>query len=75
MLSPVVGSMKDVIVMRYGAQKKQLSTSAVATVKGRQLTAVPAANISNSLAGIGHLYTMTRANGGRPCADECIPTC
>ena len=50
-LRPGVGLMEDVIVIGYGTQKKQLSTSAVATVKSEQLTAVPAANISNSLAG------------------------
>jgi hypothetical protein len=68
-LSPVVGSMEDVIVIGYGTQKKQLSTSAVATVKSEQLTAVPAANISNSLAGRA-TGVMIRANGGRPGADN-----
>ena len=69
MLSPVAGSMEDVIIIGYGTQKKQLSTSAVATVKSEQLTAVPAANISNSLAGRA-TGVMTRANGGRPGADN-----
>ena len=69
MLSPVAGAMEDVIVIGYGTQKKQLSTSAVATVKSEQLTAVHAANISNSLAGRA-TGIMTRANGGRPGADN-----
>jgi TonB-linked SusC/RagA family outer membrane protein len=68
-LSPGVSSLDDVIVIGYGTQRKQLSTSAVATVKGDQLTAVPAANISNTLAGRA-TGIMTRANGGRPGADN-----
>jgi TonB-linked SusC/RagA family outer membrane protein len=68
-LSPGVSSLEDVIVIGYGTQRKQLSTSAVATVKGQQLTAVPAANISNTLAGRA-TGIMTRANGGRPGADN-----
>jgi TonB-linked SusC/RagA family outer membrane protein len=68
-LTPDVGSLDDVIVIGYGTQKKQLSTSAVSTVKGEQLTAVPAANISNSLAGRA-TGIITRANGGRPGADN-----
>jgi TonB-linked SusC/RagA family outer membrane protein len=68
-LSPGVSSLEDVIVIGYGTQRKQLSTSAVASVKGEQLTAVPAANISNTLAGRA-TGVMTRANGGRPGADN-----
>jgi TonB-linked SusC/RagA family outer membrane protein len=68
-LSPGVSSLDDVIVIGYGTQRKQLSTSAIATVKGDQLTAVPAANISNTLAGRA-TGIMTRANGGRPGADN-----
>jgi TonB-linked SusC/RagA family outer membrane protein len=68
-LSPGISSLEDVIVIGYGTQRKQLSTSAVATVKGEQLTAVPAANISNTLAGRA-TGVVTRANGGRPGADN-----
>ncbi|AEV98771.1 SusC/RagA family TonB-linked outer membrane protein [Niastella koreensis] len=68
-LSPGISSLEDVIVIGYGTQKKQLSTSAVATVKSEQLTTVPAANISNSLAGRA-TGVMTRANGGQPGSDN-----
>jgi TonB-linked SusC/RagA family outer membrane protein len=68
-LKPGIGLMEDVIVIGYGTQKKQLSTSAVATVKSEQLTTVPAANISNSMAGRA-TGIMTRATGGRPGADN-----
>lgn len=68
-LSPVVGSLEDVIVVGYGTQRKQLSTAAVSRVKGEQLAAVPAANISNMLAGRA-TGIITRANGGRPGADN-----
>ncbi len=68
-LSPGINSLEDVIVIGYGTQKKQLSTASVARVKGEQLAAVPAANISNSLAGRA-TGVITRANGGRPGADN-----
>lgn len=68
-LTPGINSLEDVIVVGYGTQKKQLSTAAVARVKGEQLAAVPAANISNSLAGRA-TGVITRANGGRPGADN-----
>ena len=62
-------SLEDVIVVGYGTQKKLISTAAVSSVKGEQLAAVPAANISNSLAGRA-TGIITRANGGRPGADN-----
>lgn len=68
-LTPGINSLEDVIVIGYGTQKKQLSTAAVARVKGEQLATVPAANISNSLAGRA-TGVITRANGGRPGADN-----
>jgi TonB-linked SusC/RagA family outer membrane protein len=68
-LSPGNSSLEDVIVVGYGTQKKRLSTSAVSTVKGEQLTVVPAANISNTLAG-RTTGVITRSNGGRPGADN-----
>lgn len=68
-LSPGANSLEDVIVVGYGTQRKILSTSAVSKVKGSQLTEVPAANISNSLAGRA-TGVITRANGGRPGADN-----
>lgn len=68
-LNPGINSLEDIIVIGYGTQKKQLSTASVARVKGEQLAAVPAANISNSLAGRA-TGVITRANGGRPGADN-----
>lgn len=62
-------SLEDVIVIGYGTQKKLISTASVATVKGDQLAVVPAANISNSLAGRA-TGVITRATGGRPGADN-----
>ncbi len=68
-LSAVSNSLEDVIVVGYGTQRKLTSTSAVSSVKGAQLSTVPAANISNSLAGRA-TGIITRANGGRPGADN-----
>jgi TonB-linked SusC/RagA family outer membrane protein len=68
-LSTVSGAMESVIVVGYGTQRKITSTAAVSTVKGEQLAQVPAANISNSLAGRTS-GIITRANGGRPGADN-----
>jgi TonB-linked SusC/RagA family outer membrane protein len=68
-LTPGINSLEDVIVVGYGTQRKQLSTSAVSRVKGEQLAVVPAANISNTLAG-RTTGVITRANGGRPGADN-----
>lgn len=68
-LSSVSGSLESVVVIGYGTQRKLISTAAVSTVKGEQLAVVPAANISNSLAGRA-TGIITRANGGRPGADN-----
>ena len=68
-LTPIVGSLQDVVVVGYGTQKKLTSTGAVSSVKGAQLAAVPAANISNGLAGRAS-GVLIRANGGRPGADN-----
>lgn len=68
-LSPLSGSMESVVVIGYGTQRKVLSTAAVSSVKGKQLSEVPVANISNSLAGRA-TGVITRANGGRPGSDN-----
>jgi Outer membrane cobalamin receptor protein len=68
-LTPGISSLEDVIVVGYGTQKRQLTTASVSNVKGEQLAAVPAANISNSLAGRA-TGIISRANGGRPGADN-----
>ena len=68
-LTPTANSLEDIIVVGYGTQRKVLSTAAVSRVKGEQLTAVPDANISNSLAGRA-TGIITRSTGGRPGADN-----
>lgn len=68
-INPVSGSMESVVIVGYGTQRKLISTAAVSSVKGDQLATVPAANISNSLAGRA-TGIITRANGGRPGADN-----
>jgi TonB-linked SusC/RagA family outer membrane protein len=68
-LSTLSGSLESVVVIGYGTQRKLISTAAVSTVKGEQLAAVPAANISNALAGRA-TGIITRAQGGRPGADN-----
>ncbi|MEO5562126.1 MAG: TonB-dependent receptor [Chitinophagaceae bacterium] len=68
-LTPTIGSLEDVVVVGYGVQKKLTSTGAVSSIKGAQLAAVPAANISNGLAGRAS-GVIVRANGGRPGADN-----
>lgn len=65
--------MDAVIVVGYGTQKKSNSTAAISTVKGSTLATVPAANISNGLAGRS-TGIITRANGGRPGADNATIT-
>jgi TonB-linked SusC/RagA family outer membrane protein len=44
-------SLKDIIVVGYGTQKKVTVTGAVATVKGTELEKSPTVNLSNSLVG------------------------
>lgn len=44
-------SLKDIIVVGYGTQKKVTVTGAVATVKGSELEKSPTVNLSNSLVG------------------------
>jgi len=68
-LTPGANSLEDIIVVGYGTQRKVLSTAAVSRIKGSQLTEVPAANISNSLAGRA-TGIMTRSNGGQPGSDN-----
>jgi len=50
-LQPVDNSLKDIVVVGYGTQKKVTVTGAVATVKGTELEKSPTVNLSNSLVG------------------------
>ena len=72
-LSSTDASLDAIVVVGYGTQRKLLSTSAISTVKGAELSKVPAANISNTLAGRA-TGIITRANGGRPGADNATIT-
>jgi TonB-linked SusC/RagA family outer membrane protein len=72
-LTALSSALESVVVVGYGTQKKTSTTAAVATVKGSQLAVVPAANISNTLAGRA-TGIITRANGGRPGADNATIT-
>src|SRR5690242_15913421 len=68
-LSSNIASLDSVIIVGYGTTKRSVSTVAISSVKGEQLAAVPAANITNALAG-RVTGILTRANGGRPGADN-----
>ena len=50
-LDPLSGSLGEVVVVGYNAQKKATLTGSVSTVKGADLVKSPQANLSNSLAG------------------------
>lgn len=50
-LDPLSGSLGEVVVVGYNAQKKATLTGSVSTVKGADLVKSPQANVSNSLAG------------------------
>jgi TonB-linked SusC/RagA family outer membrane protein len=50
-LQAVDNSLKDVVVVGYGTQKKVTVTGAVASVKGSELEKSPAVNLTNSLVG------------------------
>ena len=51
MLSPVSQSLGEVVVVGYGTQKKTSLTAAVSTLKGKDISDVPIANLSNGLGG------------------------
>lgn len=68
-LTPDASSLGELIVVGYGTQKRTVSTVAVSTVSGDKIAQVPAANITNTLAG-RTTGILTRANGGRPGADN-----
>ncbi|MFD2163995.1 SusC/RagA family TonB-linked outer membrane protein [Paradesertivirga mongoliensis] len=50
-LVPDTESLKEVVVVGYGTQKKTTLTGAISTIDNKQLVQSPVANISNSLAG------------------------
>lgn len=68
-LAAINTAMDEVVVVGYGTQRKIISTASISSVKGEELSKVPAANISNSLAGRAS-GIITRSQGGRPGADN-----
>ena len=64
-LTPDVETLKEVIVVGYGAQEKINITGSVATIKQEELVTVPVANTSNLIAGKVP-GVMTRQNSGLP---------
>ncbi|MEJ2901042.1 TonB-dependent receptor [Pedobacter panaciterrae] len=63
------GSLQEVVVLGYSAQKKSSITGSVATVSGAELRQSPAANISNSL--VGRLPGLIAFQGsGQPGRDD-----
>ncbi|MDP3644395.1 MAG: TonB-dependent receptor [Bacteroidota bacterium] len=60
---------EEVVAVGYGVQKKTTITGSISTVKGEELAAIPAANISQSIAGKLAGVSM-RPNGGQPGYDS-----
>jgi len=64
-----VKGLEQVVVVGYGEQKKVTLTGSVSTVTGKELTEVPGANITQSLAGrLSGLIAYNRS--GQPGADD-----
>ncbi|MCD7973050.1 MAG: TonB-dependent receptor [Candidatus Azobacteroides sp.] len=60
--------LEEVVVVGYGVQKKQTVTGAISSVKSKELTDVPVANLNNALAGkVAGLVTVQES--GRPGED------
>lgn len=59
----------EVVVVGYGTQKKTTLTGSISSIKGEDIAEVPAANISQSLAGRMSGVSM-RPNGGTPGNDN-----
>jgi TonB-linked SusC/RagA family outer membrane protein len=62
-------SIDEVVAVGYGVQKKTTVTGSISTIKGEELVAIPAANISQSIAGKLAGVSM-RPNGGQPGFDS-----
>lgn len=67
-LNDQMTTLDEVVVVAYGAQKKQTVTGAVSMMKSSELVATPVANITNAL--VGKLPgVITQQPGGRPGQD------
>lgn len=61
--------LEEVVTIAYGVQKKASLTSAVSTIKGEKLTAIPVATLSNALGG-RVTGVLVRQNSGEPGYDN-----
>lgn len=60
---------EEVVAVGYGVQKKTTVTGSISSIKGEELAAMPAANVSQSIAGKLAGVSM-RPNGGQPGFDS-----
>jgi TonB-dependent starch-binding outer membrane protein SusC len=63
-MSPMVGSMNEVVVVGYGTQRRANVTSAIASVNGKTLNELPVPNLSQALQ--GRVAGVTVTNNGSP---------
>ena len=63
-LAPDTNSLDEVVVVGYGTQRKSSITGAIASVSDKEISALPVANISQSLQGRAAGVTVT--NNGAP---------
>ncbi|MBC9932358.1 TonB-dependent receptor [Chitinophaga qingshengii] len=64
-----VSSLKQLVVVGYGTQKKANLTGAVSSIGNKELTNRPVTNVSNALQGTMPGVTVTSAVSGQPGAD------
>ncbi|MBX3256779.1 MAG: TonB-dependent receptor [Chitinophagaceae bacterium] len=69
-LTPIAGSMEDVVVVAYGKQKKLTVTGAVSTVGTAELKQSSSASLANALAGRLPGLTSIQSGGGQPGRDD-----
>jgi TonB-linked SusC/RagA family outer membrane protein len=50
-MNEVVQSLKEIVVVGYGKQKKETVTGAISTLQGKEITDVPTSNLSTAIAG------------------------
>lgn len=62
-LSPKSGTLSDVVVVGYGAQRRTNLTGAVGTIDKRKIENRPVANAMAALQGVAPGVTVTRSNG------------
>ena len=68
-LTPDIASLKEIVIVGYGTQKKETLTGAISTIETKELVQSPVANISNSL--VGRLPgLMAIQSGGEPGFDQ-----